>query len=563
MSDYNLMDVQSRALEQNFVYYQRLWRTYPQLFQNIKSRLYQTRQELENVKTDGSKVRNMAQAELNKEISALQNVFHISIPNTVVYDKDFYNHLINAINRCIGIKQVYERNVLLVQNTKGQKSVISFFPTYLRKQLQHEFTEEGRLSKKVINQWAATSNTSIEEVVKEILDQELPNIVQDAIMRMLSEQTNVENKAIDQEYRTAYQQLYDELALFSQQKTISPLTKEIYDIYHVDELKQLILDKVIRSNSTSKIRKNSQLNKKLQADFHARGGYTLEAIGNAVANMMLDGIKGGSVHTGNVRVEGNNHGHDTGMKADYIITLNIDTMPVEEMIAHWTDESGEVSRQKSVEKIQKLYDEVKDIDNGFIIYSSAKNYTYNEKFGGFSAGNALSMDNFKEVMKNVGWKSNFNMVVGAILQIADGAIGANVLDKADLENLLARNVAYLLFDDVDQIGIENQSGTNTLHVMNLNGIYIPISLILFSLADAIDEANESTARNLIRVTLTNQPILFKTAAEQRKWEEQNDASPYDAWVHQRTVALNNTKVQAHFLKNFQEIIQTYITKFER
>ena len=132
-----------------------------------------------------------------------------------------------------------------------------------------------------------------------------------------------------------------------------------------------------------------------------------------------------------------------------------------------------------------------------------------------------------------------------------------------MENLLARNVAYLLFDDVDQIGIENQSGTNALHVMNLNGIYIPISLILFSLADAIDEANESTARNLVRIKITDESILFKTAAEQRKWEKQNNASPYDAWVYQRTVALNSTKVQAHFLKNFQELIQTYITHFEK
>ena len=563
MSDYNLMDVQSRALEQNFVYYQRLWRTYPQLFQNVKGRLQQVNQELQNIKTDGSKVRTMAQAELNKEISALQTVFHISIPDTAIYDKEFYNHLINVINSCIGIKEVYERNVLLVQNTKGQKSLISFFPTYLRKQLQHEFTNEGRLSKKVISQWVNSTNASIEEVIRDILDKELPNIVQDALMRMLSSQTNIENKAIGQEYRNAYQQLYNELNSFSQQQSISPLAREIYNIYHVDELKELILDKMIQPNSSPKIRANSKINKKLQADIYARGGYTLEAIGTAIANIMLDGIRGGAVHTGDVRIEGNSHGHDTGMKADYIITLNIDTAPVEEMIDHWNDENSAVSREKSVKKIQELYDKVKDIDAGFIIYANAKNYTYNNKFGGFSAGNALSMKNFEEVMQNVGWKSNFNTVVGAILQIADGAIGANVLSRTDLENLLARNVAYLLFDDVDQIGIENQSGTNALHVMNLNGIYIPISLILFSLADAIDEANESTARNLVRIGITDKPILFKTAAEQRKWEKQNDASPYDAWVYQRTVALNSTKVQAHFLKNFQELIQTYITHFEK
>lgn len=563
MSDYNLMDVQSRALEQNFVYYQRLWRTYPQLFQNVKGRLQQVNQELQNIKTDGSKIRAMAQAELNKEISALQTVFHISIPDAAIYDREFYNHLINAINSCIGIKEVYERNVLLVQNTKGQKSLISFFPTYLRKQLQHEFTNEGRLSKKVISQWVNSTNASIEEVIRDILDKELPNIVQDALIRMLSSQTNIENKAIGQEYRNAYQQLYNELNSFSQQQSISPLAREIYNIYHVDELKELILDKMIQPNSSPKIRANSKINKKLQADIYARGGYTLEAIGTAVANIMLDGIRGGAVHTGDVRIEGNLHGHDTGMKADYIITLNIDTAPVEEMIDHWNDESSAVSREKSVKKIQELYDKVKDIDAGFIIYANAKNYTYNNKFGGFSAGNALSMRNFEEVMQNVGWKSNFNTVVGAILQIADGAIGANVLSRTDMENLLARNVAYLLFDDVNQIGIENQSGTNALHVMNLNGIYIPISLILFSLADAIDEANESTARNLVRIKITDESILFKTAAEQRKWEKQNNASPYDAWVYQRTVALNSTKVQAHFLKNFQELIQTYITHFEK
>ena len=564
MSDYNLLDVESRALDRNFVYYQRLYKTYPQLFHNIKSRMQDVAAEMRQIKTDGSKVRAMAQAEVSKELSALRSVFKINFSNDVIYDKNFYNELLNAINRCIGIKSVYERNVLLIQNSKGMKSIISFFPTYLRQQLQEEFRDGGRLSSKVIQRFTTNNNVSIEEAVREIMEQELPNIVHSALMRMLSSQNNVETKNIGQEYRNAYQQLYDELNRLGAD---NPLTQEIYDIYRIDELKELILQKVMRietSNGNAKIRKNSNLYKKLFFDLHARGGYTLETIANMTTNIVLDGIQGGSVHTGNVRVDRGNHkSQDTGMKADCIITLNIDTTPVEEMIDSWNMEGGTVNREKSVQKIEELYNKVKDIDNGFIIYSSAKNYTYNDKFSGFKAGTDISLKTFENVMSNVSWQSNFNAVVGVILQIADGAIGQNVINKPELENLLARNVAYLLFDDVEQIGIENQSGANALHVLNLNGVYIPISLILFALADAIDNVSSAAVKDIVKINIKSQPILFKTAGEQRKWESENNKTPYEAWLYQRNVALDQTKIQAHFLKNFQDIIQQYITHFER
>ena len=150
--------------------------------------------------------------------------------------------------------------------------------------------------------------------------------------------------------------------------------------------------------------------------------------------------------------------------------------------------------------------------------------------------------------------------MGIILQLGEGAIGEKVLNKDNIENLLAQNIALFLFDDFQTLGGESP-GPTAIHLMDLNGIYVPLSFILFLLADAIRFAREdvSRIRDVASVRINVSPILFPTAADQRKWEKENEATPIEAWNEQRYQAQKSTTIRAHFLKNFQQIITSFLT----
>ena len=79
--------------------------------------------------------------------------------------------------------------------------------------------------------------------------------------------------------------------------------------------------------------------------------------------------------------------------------------------------------------------------------------------------------------------------------------------------LLAQDVAYMLFDDYTTIGTKSAS-SRAIHIMNLNGIMIPLSLILILLADAIENLDDLKAqRQIVNVKIKSPDILFKTPRE--------------------------------------------------
>ena len=60
------------------------------------------------------------------------------------------------------------------------------------------------------------------------------------------------------------------------------------------------------------------------------------------------------------------------------------------------------SRKKNIEAMSELGEKLSRLDDGFIVYSSDKNYTLNNKFGGFHAGKlgARPMDFLNNIYKN-------------------------------------------------------------------------------------------------------------------------------------------------------------------
>lgn len=590
LNEYALLNSDSESMASNYVFYERLKNNrsgYSYLYGKIKPTLSRYREEIGESVVDDSKVRAMAEAELSKEIKVLQDVFGTGIDASRFLTggrlndfKELYDGLTKAINSSLGIKEIYERNVTLIQTSKkrfnkknellegGKKSIISFYHTYLIQQIEIDLDDIAKGLEEVFNN--LPPNKSLEEAAKEFLQVRLRETCKQAALRMFSPERELELQAeLElslspeelQKQREAYQELY--FALSQEDSNSSPFVQQLFDIYKVQDVIKALTEEIDSSGRIASRTRNEKGKygiandatfKQVGVNIHQRGGLTLEAFENFTVNTILKktGQKGGSVSSG-----------ATGMKADNIITLEIDADRVARSLAEsYQTGSGSENRAKNVQAIEKLYDDLKDVRNGFIVYSSAKNYTYNDKFGGFSAGQEQNISNFLEMMADVSrsTRKNYKTLMGIILQLGEGAIGEKVLDKDNIENLLAQNIALFLFDDFQTLGGESP-GLTAIHLMDLNGIYVPLSFILFLLADAIRFAREdvSRIRDVASVRINASPILFPTAADQRKWEKENEATPIEAWNEQRYQAQKSTTIRAHFLKNFQQIITNFLT----
>lgn len=614
MKEYMLLNEGAKSLSSNYVYYETLKDEPTSYMKNISysdinSLLQRYRDEIDTSLLDSSKVRAMAEIELNKEIRLLKEKFgkdldaesFLQSPN---FDKDkfatLYKDLNKAINTALGFEKVYERNITLIKTSKkrkskvtgedltgGKKSIITYYPTYLEQQLQEDLVPIRNDIVKIIKQ-NNNNPANMEQQLKNYLTSKFRDTCKNAAIRMFSSERALELEAelslsMSPEEIAEQRKAYEELRLclenfspYSSNSTASYFLNQLFELYHIQEViddltKEIVSTKSIQTTLTknrgrSKKKFNLSNNKffkgAISVGIDSRGGTMLELVENLTTNelMKIKGVQGGSFHSGST---GN-------MKADNIITVDIDTSLIAQSLQNTYSQTitnqntGEdiVGREKNVYAIEQLHNDLKGIYHGFIIYSSAKNYTYNEKFGGFSAGEAQTLENFTKMINGVHRtvRKNFRSLAGLILQLSNGAIGHNILSKEKIEDLLAQGVAYFLFDDFETIGYEKSRATNYLHLMNLNGVYVPLSFILFLLAEAIDKAkSENMLHRIVNVSVkTPDEVLYKKTSPLQSWiNVYGNNPPSVAWNEQRRVAQQESTISIHFLKDFQKIITEF------
>lgn len=84
--------------------------------------------------------------------------------------------------------------------------------------------------------------------------------------------------------------------------------------------------------------------------------------------------------------------------------------------------------------------------------------------------------------------------------------------KEEIRSWLATLFAYFLFDDIGNIGVNIKGSTLTaLHIMNLNGVYIPLSVILDRFAAALENSitqGISSPSSFVRATISAPKIKY-------------------------------------------------------
>lgn len=520
-----------RRMAGNYVYYNRLLQEenpffhflYASAMGSFQAQLTSLQGAVSATSKAISNLKQMANAELMKEEDFLRRMFGKDI-NVNLMNLNSVKDLIDTLNGALQFKEIYERNRALILETKGQKNITTWFGGYFNKAWNENISS---FSAQLASDITGRSGEPLRLIVENQVDAYIEICIRRAIQIMTTE-AEKENGLDNDEYSRAYREFYSGLLQF--ESNMRSLSSSLREVFQLDELKQYVMEQIDPGKRLGDLR-DAQKSLAAHKNIHSQGGESLEVWENAIVMQALTGALSGpgywvtGTHTGQY-----------GVKADNIYTAKID-IDIEGVLA----ETSSNSREQNIEAFSRLGAQLAQMNDGFIIYSNAKNYTLNSDFHGFSAGADMNLNKLGSILELAG-QTNTASIIGVAEQLGAGAIGDKTNGKQVVERYIALNVAAFLFDDFTTIGEANMTGANALHIFDLNGVFIPFSVVLFKLAEAA-ERSETEVNSIVKVTLSVPPILYPESH-----------TGIGRWNEQRQHTLANTKISIHFLKGIRELL---------
>lgn len=233
--------------------------------------------------------------------------------------------------------------------------------------------------------------------------------------------------------------------------------------------------------------------------------------------------------------------------------------------------NGPEGKQDTLNKLKELNEKLQKLTNTFVIYRSNVLQKINNigKRGSFNAG-SYSLPEFETIMLNnvTSGLNNFGrMNVHKFMRVICNTLEGAKLDDYKyvvdywLQSFVFESIASMLFNDWEQIGgeLKGEIGANSIHIMSLNGTDIPISVFLFSAAEAFYELiEEGTLFKMVRANVTERPeLLYPTPYSYEIGKDVNGkAAPLvnEAWEKQRIDAFERIRIEVRFYINFRDFI---------
>lgn len=534
----------SQLLRSGFVFYQRLADDgQEELLRNVQNRLYSI-EPIHNSSV-GNILIQQSKIEAEKDLKLLEKKFGTSLSFTTddVSDPAFFKKLTEAINRALQGDKIFERAVKRLQSGQAYGSVAQFFPDYFQKYWEKERVSIHEEALKKSNH----GSISYIAAVKDELEKRLPIMIENTLIEML----NSKDLNKKDETNRSLQSLLNYLNSYQGDE----LTRELYKIYHMDELKQKVEEEIEQNGpgvSAIDYYKKQTKNKKTTTTgmlgrmrYFQDGGLALEAFENFVINSIADELQGASGT--NFKIMKSIHSGEKGIKPDNIIAIDIDPQKIIDILDSHKEKT---SREENAKLATKIWEEIRKLKDGFIIYSSDKNYGMAKlsESSGLKGDYQIKLGNLMPIIKRIpGFTATFR---GAIANLIPGAAGEGM--NQIITDYLASNMAYFLFDDVAQIGMSHDNTTNAIHLFMLSGVYVPLSYLLFSLGQAINsvENNSKKIKSISNVSIkTPSGIQFPEPKDTPTGEY-----TYDDWVTQKNIALEEIIISMHFAKNINDFI---------
>ena len=185
-----------------YVYYERLKSTHIPEYINLYYRAkqgfsWETNYSNTSLRSIGEYFHSLASGELEKEKKLLSTIFgrdfgNLSYANfggnTDQEGQKFAKELIESINIALGLEKVFRRNLSIILKSKGKKGVFSHFDTYFKQVWEGKNGVAEEIAKE-LSALNGNPSTDLAVLAKELLDKKMPDIVKEAIRRMLSAET--------------------------------------------------------------------------------------------------------------------------------------------------------------------------------------------------------------------------------------------------------------------------------------------------------------------------------------------------------------------------------------
>ena len=395
----------------------------------------------------------------------------------------------------------------------------------------------------------------------EIFEDLIDISIDQAFKQMLTKMDFKENKELYGE-RSTWEELYN---ISQQLEGFNPYFREIIrSVINFDQIRNIVKSEGIRIKNSGQlgVRKfidsNKGLNLKNEKRSRAIGGSVEEVLMQLANNIGEAAQKAastaGRTFTSNIMTTDN--------VTLYQFEQTIETNRMAQTIVDVLENNmrGSTSLEEARKKMEAFSQNyLSHLDDAFIVYGSTKSYSMSNTFSGFHGGGKRSLESAIDILTHAGIenietvdkyiKAAYNTGKGAILEAQRSEI------QDDLKAALMSSIAELLFDDWSTIG-EIKGGAKAIHVLQLEGIQIPLSVLLTATGKAMVEAF-SEMEQFVKISMH----LPGEIAYPNKIQIETDnpmKEILEKWNEQAQLAKNESYFSVRFLKNFKTILLHWV-----
>ena len=149
-------------------------------------------------------------------------------------------------------------------------------------------------------------------------------------------------------------------------------------------------------------------------------------------------------------------------------------------LLHNNTGDSDSKRVNSIVNNQRFFDLVRQAE-GEIMFISDKNYQIKASgFGGFSAQDKVPIKYLGELFDTIGLTADVDSLIDYLANCGQGMLFGTGT-TSEILSIVATQIGHFLFDDLT---VTNTGGINRVHLLNLSGFYVPLSVYMGAVIQA-------------------------------------------------------------------------------